>query len=380
MNFDLSPDQKMLVDTATSYAKKQSPVHRARKLRDDATGWEPAAWRKMADLGWLGLPFPEAAGGIGGSTLDVALLCEALGTTLVPEPFLPSVVLGGGALALAGSPEQHAQWLAPMIEGRTSLALAHTERAGRFDPAYCATRAERTGGRWRLRGTKDEVLNGHAADQLVVVARTDGAAGDRAGLALFVVPRDAHGVTVTPHHTLDGRRAAQITLDVEVGDDARLGDEAADTIETVLDRAAAATVAEGVGVTATALAMTVEYLGTREQFGVKIGSFQALQHRAVDMFVEVETLRSLNILAALRADAPDVHVRREAVSAAKVQLASGGRFVVRQAIQLFGGIGITDEHDIGLYFKRLQMLSTLFGDEVHHLRRYGELPSFAGNL
>jgi alkylation response protein AidB-like acyl-CoA dehydrogenase len=376
VNFDLSQDQKMLVDTAASFAKKSSPVARARKLRSDPLGFEPKVWKQMAELGWLGLCVPEQEGGFGGRFIDLALILEQLATTLVPEPILATCVLGGTALARAGDAEQRARWLAPLAAGELHVALAWAERDSRYEPAACALRADKKSGGYRLSGEKVWVQGGHAADLFLVSARTAGGARDADGVSLFAVDRDAPGVEVQPVATMDGRRAAMLRLQgVEVGADRRLGDEggAAEVVGDVLDVAAAAACAEGAGIAQAVLAMTVEYLKTREQFGVKIGTFQVLQHRAVDMFVETEILRSHAIEACLRIDEGEADERRQAVSAALVQLATGGRMVVRQGIQLHGGIGCTDEHDVGLYFKRLQILGVLFGDEDHHLARFAAL-------
>jgi alkylation response protein AidB-like acyl-CoA dehydrogenase len=377
VNFDLSPDQKMLVDTAASFAKKSSPVARARKLRRDPLGFEPKVWKQMAELGWLGLCVPESDGGFGARFVDMALILEQLGTTLVPEPLLATCVLGGTALARAGSDEQRARWLAPLAAGDLHAALAWAERDSRYDPAVCAARAEkRAGGGYRLAGDKVWVQGGHAAELFLVTARTGGSARDREGVSLFAVDRSAPGVEVKAVDTMDGRRAAMVGLaGVDVGADRLVGAEggAVALIEDVLDAAAAAASAEGVGIAQAILAMTVEYLKTREQFGVKIGTFQVLQHRSVEMFVETELLRSHAIEACLRVDEGEADERRRAVSAAVVQLATGGRFVARQGIQLHGGIGCTDEHDVGLYFKRMQILGALFGDEDHHLARFAAL-------
>ena len=376
MNFDLSDDQRMLVDTVASFVKKQSPVTRLRGLREDAVGWQPAVWQQLGELGLLGVMFPETVGGMGGSFVDAALIIEQLGTTLVPEPVIPALVAGSAIMA-AGSAEQQRRWVAPMIEGKSVLTLAHSEAATRFaaDGVGVATRAVKAGAGWRLDGDKRWVLAGHAADALVVSAQTD------AGLALFVVPRDAKGVEFQVVKTMDGAHAAMVGLrGVEVGADALLGEPGAAAqaaLEQALDGGAAATCAEGYGIMRTALWMTVEYLRTREQFGVKIGTFQALQHRAVDMFVECELGKSMMLLAALTvSEGAAAPARQSAVSAAKVQLAQSGRYVTQQAIQLHGGIGVTDEHDIGLYFKRMHVLATLFGDEEFHLGRFARLPSF----
>lgn len=380
MNFDLSEDQKLFVKTAADFAKKSSPLERARRLRDHAQGYEPAVWKEMGELGFLGVSFSEAAGGFGGRFIDAALILEKLGTTLVPEPYIPSVVLAGRALEKAGTPEQIERYLAPMMAGEKVLAVAALEAKSRFAPSWVETRAEKTAGGITLSGDKTWVVAGHVADAFVVSAREHGDAGDRDGISLFVVDRDTAGLEIQPATTMDGRGAAMLALrNVTVSEQARLGEAGAGfaILEDIADAGCAAACAEGLGIIDTVLWMTVDYLKTREQFGVKIGTFQALQHRAVDMFVEAELCRSMSILASLAIDELAGDERKAAVSAAMAQLAMGGRLVVRQAIQLFGGIGITDEADVGLYFKRLESLTHIFGDENTHVCRYGSLPTFA---
>ena len=301
----------------------------------------------------------------------------------MPEPYIASVVLAGSFILATGSEAQKARWLEPVAAGDATLALAYAERDGRFDPLRIVTRAQKTGRAYRLRGEKVFVLNGHAADAIVVTARTSGAIADAAGVSAFVVDAGAPGLTTRPIKTMDGHHAAMLTFDdVEVDSDRRLGDEggAVAALERTLDLGAAAACAEGVGIMQTVLAMTRDYLCTREQFGVKIGTFQALQHRCVDMFIETELARSASMMASIKADDPDETERKAAISAAKVQLAVSGRFVTQQAIQLHGGIGVTDEHDVGLYFKRMHVLSTLFGDEEHHLARFASLPTFTAGI
>ncbi len=373
MDFDLNQDQRMLAQTVADFAKNESPVARFRKLRDDDIGYDPKVWQKMGELGWLGVAFPESVGGFGGSFVECALVLENLAATLVPEPYLASVVLGGFALLRAGSPEQQARYLTPMIEGETTLALAYSEAQSRHDVSAVETMATPNEEGYRISGRKVWVLNGHHADQLVVSAKAP------EGVTLFVVPRQAEGVAVTVAKTIDGHKAAVIDFDgVEVGFEARLGAEGsgAAVLDRVIDYAAAAAVAEAVGLASTMLQMTVDYLGTREQFGVKIGSFQALQHRAVDMYAESELLRSVSMASMLRADEDDTSTRRGDISAAKLQLATGGIWVAQQSLQLHGGIGVTDEHDIGLYFKRMYALNALFGDAEHHVARFASDPSF----
>ena len=376
MNFELTSDQKMLAQTVRQFTKSKSPVERFRKLREEGKAWERDVWAHMGELGWLSVPFPEDVGGFGAGFVEVAIIAEGLGRTLVPEPFIPSVILGGMALLHAGNGSQHERWLAPMIEGQSSLALAYAERQSRHDVGNVATTAKKEGDAWSLTGEKMFVLNGHEADQILVSAKTDD------GVGLFVVTPDGDGVTRTTVKTIDGQGAAQLRLDrAKVADDCRLGDPGDGTVailDRVLDYGAAAVCAEGLGVCQTTLDMTVAHLKERKQFGVPIGSFQVLQHRAVDMFVEVELLRSMSILASIAATDEDAVSRKRAISAAKAKLATGGRYVTRESIQLHGGIGITDEHDIGLFFKRFVALDTLFGDEQHHVERFASLPTFAG--
>jgi alkylation response protein AidB-like acyl-CoA dehydrogenase len=319
----------------------------------------------MADYGWLAVAFPEEHGGYAGTFVDLALILEQLGRGLVPEPFLPTLV-GAVAIARYGDATQHETFLAPVLAGERSLAFAHDERSSRFGVEGIITKADASDGGYVLHGEKMWVDNGHAGDFIVVTARVS------EGLGLFVVDRDLDGVVLTPVRTIDGRRAAHVRLaGARVPGTRRLGDgDATRAVRKLLDLGAAATVAEGLGVVAETLRRTLDYLRTREQFGVAIGSFQALQHRAVDMFVEVELLRSASMAAALRLGDRSDDEREAAVSAAKRQLGVGGIYVARQAIQLHGGIGVTDEHDIGLFFKRAHVLAVRFGDADHHLTRF----------
>lgn len=375
MDFETSSEQKLLAETVATFVKQRSPVERFRKLRAAGAPWDPEVWAHLGELGWLSVPFTEEAGGFGGGMVEVAIILEGLGRALAPEPYLASVVLGGLALARAGDAPQHERWLAPMIDGQTALALAYAERASRYDASTPTTTAERSGSGWRITGEKVFVLGGHQAHAFVVSARTPD------GLGLFVVEPDGPGVERHSLRTIDGQGAARLVLQgAAIDDDRRLGDPgaaASAVLERVLDLGAAAAVAEGVGVAQTMLDMTVTHLKERRQFGVAIGAFQVLQHRAVDMFVEMQLLRSMSVLATVHGDEPDDEVRRRSVSAAKAKLASAGRLISQQAIQLHGGIGITDEHDIGLYFKRMLALNAMLGDESHHVQRLAAQPGFA---
>jgi alkylation response protein AidB-like acyl-CoA dehydrogenase len=266
-----------------------------------------------------------------------------------------------------------------MIEGRTSLAFAYAEKQSRYELSDCATLAEKSGSGWRITGEKVWVLNGHAADQIVVVARTGGDQFDEAGLSLFVVDGDAEGLTRIRVPGMDGQRTAVLRFDgVEVAAERLLGreGEAFSAIEKTIDRGAAAACAEGQGQVQELFERTVAYLKEREQFGVPIGSFQALQHKAADMYAESELCKSAMILAAIQVDHPDPEVRKAEVSAAKLQMSDGGWFVQENAIQLFGGIGVTDEQDEGLFFKRLRVLNGLFGDADWHVARFQGLKGF----
>ncbi|HEB91734.1 MAG TPA: pimeloyl-CoA dehydrogenase small subunit [Deltaproteobacteria bacterium] len=379
MNFDLTEEQQMIMDQAAKFVANESPVSRFRQLRETERGWEPEMWAKMAEQGWLAIAIPEEQGGFGGSFVDLAIILEQLGRGLVPEPFIASAVLAGGILSDLGDDAQREAWLNPMIEGRTSLAFAYAETQSRYNPSDCLTRAEKSGGGWTLSGEKVWVLNGHAADQIIVVARTGGSQLDEAGLSLFVIDGEAKGLTRIRVPGMDGQRTAVLRLDgVEVGADRLLGreGEAFPSIEKAIDRGAAAACAEGLGQVRELFERTVAYLKEREQFGVPIGSFQALQHVASDMYSEVELCSSASILASIQADNPDEDTRKADISAAKLQLADGGWFVQENAIQLFGGIGITDEQDEGLFFKRLRVLNGLFGDADWHVARFQSLKGF----
>ena len=382
MNFDLTEDQSLLVDTVRDFVKRESPVERMRKLRDSELGWDRAVWKKMGELGWLGVMFPESVGGAGMTFVEAGLIIQELGTTLVPEPMIP-LLLAGSALVQAGSAEQQGRFLAPSLLGDQSLALAWSEEQSRHDPHCVRTRAEAAGSGYRLRGKKRWVLNGQGADHLVVSARASGNDGSADGLSLFVIDRSLPGVRVQPVSTMDGQKAAFVELEnVEVGSDRLLGAPGGSgaLLAELMDLGAAATVCEASGILQTVLWMTRNYLMERKQFNVPIGSFQALQHRTVDMFVETELTKSVAMLAMIKAQDPDPDERRRAISAAKASVIESGGFVTRQGIQLHGGIGVTDEHDVGLYFKRMHILATLFGDDAYHVARYASLPSFTLNV
>jgi alkylation response protein AidB-like acyl-CoA dehydrogenase len=379
MNFDLNEEQQVIMDQAAKFVANESPVSRFRQLRETERGWEPEMWAKMAEQGWLAIALPEEQGGFGGGFVDLAIILEQLGRGLVPEPYIASVVLAAGILSEEGSEAQREAFLTPMIEGNTSLAYAYAETQSRYNPSDCLTKAAKSGDGWTLSGEKVWVLNGHAADQIIVVARTGGGQLDEAGLSLFVVDGDAKGLTRIRVPGMDGQRTAVLRFEsVEIGADRLLGREgdAFAAVEKAIDRGAAAACAEGLGQIRELFDRTVAYLKQREQFGVPIGSFQVLQHIASDMYAEMELCSSTSILASIQVDNPDADTRKAEVSAAKLQLANGGWIVQKNAIQLFGGIGITDEQDEGLFFKRLRVLHGLFGDADWHVSRFQSLKGF----
>ncbi|HEX4113593.1 MAG TPA: acyl-CoA dehydrogenase family protein [Stellaceae bacterium] len=377
MDFDYSDEQRLLDETVRRLVKDEYEFAQRKKYLAEAQGFSAALWAKYAELGLLGLPFAEEYGGFGGGGIETMIVMEAFGRGLAVEPYLATVVLGGGLVALAGSDGQKSAILPEIAAGNLKLAFAQGERRSRYDLAHVETGAKAQGGGFVLDGHKTIVPHGGAAHKFIVAARTAGAATDKNGISLFLVDRDAKGVAVRDYPTVDGQRAADVSLsNVAVGADALLGprDGALPIIVRVVDRALAALCAEAVGIMETLNAMTLDYIKTRKQFGVPIGSFQVLQHRMVDMTIAAEQAKSLEILAAMSADSDDDKERGRAISAAKVQIGLSGRAVGQGAIQLHGGIGMTDEYAAGHYFKRLTTIEHTFGDTDYHLDRF---PAFA---
>jgi alkylation response protein AidB-like acyl-CoA dehydrogenase len=375
----LSEEQELLRDTAREMVQSKAPLKETRRLRDsrDADGFSRALWKEACELGWAGIPFAEEVGGAGLGYAELGIVLEELGRTLAPTPILSTVVLAGSAVQLAGSEKQKGEILRGICDGSRLLALAHQE-SPRFTPFRCATRAEKTAGGWKLTGKKLFVLDGHVADTLVVVARTSGAESDRDGLALFLVPATQKGLAITRTTLIDGRNAAQIALNgIEIGADAALGapGAAADVLDAVFDRGAAALASEMMGGIQEAFDRTLAYLKARDQFGVKIGTFQALKHRAADWFCEVELARAI-VLEALRAiDAGDKGAAR-LVSTAKARASDAFILSGEEGIQMHGGIGMTDEEDIGLFLKRARAAEQTLGDAGYHRDRFAKLGGY----
>ena len=375
MDFDLSEEQRLLKDSVDGLLGDSYDFEQRKKYAAEKGGWSKAVWSKFAEQGLLGLPFSEADGGFGAGPVETMIVMEALGKALVLEPYLTTVVLGGGFLRHGGSAAQKAAHLPSLIDGSKTLAFAQLEKNSRYDLADVSTKAAKKGAGWVIDGEKFVVIHGDTADTLIVTARTGGGQRDKTGIGAFLVPVDAKGVTIKGYPTQDGLRAADITFSgVEVGADAALGDpaNALPLIEQVVDEARIALCAEAVGAMDESLKTSVEYIKTRNQFGVPIGTFQALQHRGADMFVALEQARSMSYFATMAGTFDDAKERATSVAAAKVQIGRSARYVGQQSIQLHGGIGMTMEAKIGHYFKRLTMIETLFGDADYHLRRISD--------
>ena len=377
MEIALSEEQRLLKESAERFIERDYPFEARRRYAASEDGFSRDAWRQFAELGWLGLAMPADHGGLDGTLTDIAVLMEALGRGLVVEPYLSSVLLGGGLLRHGGSAEQQAALIPPLIEGATLLAFAFTERQSRYNLADVETTARAAGDGYVLDGAKGVVMHGGSADKFIVSARLTGDSREEAGISLFLVDSGADGVSRRAYPTVDGLHAAEVTLagvSVTAGDLLGPAGAAYPLIERVIDEASVAICAEAVGIMDVLVDATVEYLKTREQFGGPIGRFQVLQHRAVDMFNALELSRALVYRAADTIAATDDALNRaRAASAAKVQIGRAGKLVGQQAIQLHGGMGMTDELSVSHYFKRLTMIGTLFGDADYHLRRYTAL-------
>lgn len=373
MDLSYSDEQVLLRDSAERFVEDNGGADNLRAMRDSDEGFSREKWKQMAELGWLALPFSEEAGGIGGTPVETMVLMEALGAGLILEPFLSTIIMGGGALRAAANSAQLEAIVPGVMEGDTLLALAYAEGQARFDLFDVATTAKKDGDGYSLDGHKAVVLHGGSADKIIVSARTSGDRRDKDGISLFIVDGDAAGVTRRPYPTVDGSRAAEIILEgVKVGADALLGGEGAGLaiLERVADESIAALCGEAVGAMKVLLDTTVEYTKTREQFGQPIAKFQVLRHRMADMMMEYEQAKSMALVAALKLDEEDATERRKAISGAKVQIGQSGRFVGQQAVQLHGGMGMTDELSVGHYFKRLTMIDILFGNVDHHLKQF----------
>lgn len=376
MGFSLSEEQILLADSVEKFVQKDYAFNDRQRLINTEIGFGEKNWQTFAELGWLGIPFPEIDGGFGGSAIDTMILMEQFGKGLVVEPFLASIVLAGGALKIGGNKVQKDFWLAALIEGSKRAALAFAEPQSRFNLADLNTTATTDGDGFTLSGQKCVVLNAPSADFFVVSARTSGEQRDTNGVSLFIVPADAAGISRRDYPTVDGSRAAELSFQsVTLNKDALIGPmgDGYSILEQVIDEAILAVSSEAVGCMEALYKSTVDYGKTREQFGQPIGKFQALQHRMVDMYMEYEKSKALMQMAAIRMGEGYDNAARKLVSAVKVQVGQSGRFIGQNAIQLHGGIGMTNELSIGHYFKRLTVIDMLFGNADFHLKRFGAL-------
>ena len=384
MNLDPSDEQRLLADSIARFVERDYSFAARRRIVASSEGYSEDVWRTMAELGLLGLPLPAAHGGFGGGAVDTMSLMHAIGAALIVEPWLATVGLGAQLVARGHGDEsdeprdeQRRRILPAVAAGTLKLAFAHSEGPARYTLAHVATRARRAADGYAISGTKRAIAHGACADWLIVSARTAGPDADSAGLSLFLVARDAPGVAVTSLRMLDGTRAANIVFDdVPVPAHAIIGaaDRALPLIDEVVDFATALVCAEAVGAIKSANDATLEYLKTRKQFGVAIGSFQALQHRMVDMVIEYEQVESIAMLAFSAVDRErNPSARSRMVSAAKARIAEACRRISQESIQLHGGMGMSDEVKVSHTFRRLTAIAQQFGDADHHLERFATL-------
>ena len=369
MNFDYNEEQQLLADSVRRFLAKDYTFEARRKIVDSKDGWSPAVWAQLTEMGLMGLPFSPDYGGFGGGAVDLMGVMEAAGDAMLVEPYLPTL-MAGFAVARAGSDAQKKAILTALVEGKLKLAFAQTEKGARYNLAKVDAQARRSPGGagpgWEITGEKFVVLGAPAADKFVVSAKTD------KGLSLFLV--DSKNTKIKPYVTLDEQRAGDVSFSKAQGE--LLGAEggALAVIEEVVDYATALICAEAVGAMKFACDTTLEYLKTRKQFGVPIGTFQALQHRMVDMYVAQEQARSMACLACSKVDSPaDARDRARAISAAKIKIADNARLISQEAIQLHGGMGMTEEMKVSHTFRRLTMIAQQFGDADHHLARFANL-------
>jgi len=376
MDFSFSDEQNMLQDSVQRFIQNAYSFDSRQKIVDSDDGFSRANWAQFAEMGWLGLPFSEEDGGFGGTAVETMILLEEFGKGLVVEPYISAVLQAGSIVASVGTTAQKQQILEPLIAGDLLPALAYIEPQARFNVNDVKTSATAQGDGYVINGFKGVVIGGPSADVFIVPARTAGDQMDASGISLFLVDANAAGVSRRDYPTIDGFRASELTLaEVVVGPEALLGslNEGLEPLQYGLDQGMMGTGAEAVGAMEVLYKDTVEYCKTREQFGQPIGKFQVLQHRMVDMFIEHEQTKSLAYMAAMRLAEGYNAASRKALSALKVQVGKGGTFVGQNAVQLHGGMGMTNELNVGHYFKRLTAIETLYGNTDFHLKRYGQL-------
>lgn len=376
----LTEEQELLRDSVRDFVAKSAPLKRVRALRDsnDSVGFSRELWEEMAQLGWTGIVFPEEFGGSGLGYMDLIVVMEELGRGLMPEPMLSTILLGGNAILLGADANQQRTLLPPMIEGKLLVTVADHEADSRYDLYRVDMRAERAGSGWQLSGRKTLVPDAHVADRLIVSARTNGERSDRRGITLFLVDAHAAGLSTTRQAALDSRNVGIVDLNkVRVSEANVVGkvDEGADLLANVVDRATVGLCAEMLGGMNAAFQMTLDYLKTRTQFGAVIGTFQALKHRAAKMYIETELARSSVMAAAQAIDTKSANVPH-LVSLAKARCSDAFVLIANEGVQMHGGIGMTDEHDIGFFMKRARATQMTFGDGAFHRNRWAELAGY----
>ncbi|PKP99974.1 MAG: pimeloyl-CoA dehydrogenase small subunit [Alphaproteobacteria bacterium HGW-Alphaproteobacteria-12] len=372
MDFSFTEEQTLLRNSVQSLLADKYDFDTRRKIVKSADGWSPEIWAQFAEMGLLAAPFSEEQGGFGGGAIETMIVMEEMGRNLVVEPYLETVVLAGGFLREGANADQQAAHIPGIVDGSTVWTFAYAEPQGRYNLADLVTTAKKDGDGYTINGYKAVVLGAPWARKLIVTARTSGGQRDRDGISVFIVDKSTAGVSTRDYPTVDGRRASEITFEnVKVGADALIGTEGKGLplVEKVTDQAIAALSAEAVGCMGELNKATVEYCKTRKQFGVPIGKFQVLQHRMVDMFMAYEQSVSMTYMVNLKLEEDEAE-RVKAAAGAKVQIGKAGRFVGQQSVQLHGGMGMTDELNVGHYFKRLTMIDTQFGNVDHQLKRY----------
>lgn len=375
MDFTFNEEQTLIQDQVDQFIQKEYDWETRQSLSNSDLGFGDNNWQKFAELGWLGISTSEECGGFGGSAIESMLIMEAFGKGLVVEPFLETIIMCGGLIDEHGTDQQKSSILESAIEGKMHLAMAYAEPQSRFNLSDVVTEAKEEGDSFVLNGYKSVVMNGPSANKLIVSARTSGAQLDENGITLFLIDGDAEGLNKTNYKTVDGRRASDLTIEnLKVTKDNIIGqiNDGFTLLDSSIDRAILAISAEAVGAMEVLYKTTVEYTKTREQFGTSIGKFQVLQHRMVDMFMEYEQCKSLLYMATMKQEEGSIDSKK-AISGLKYQVGKAGKFIGQQAVQLHGGMGVTDELNVGHYFKRLTTIGTIFGNTDYHLKKYSSL-------
>ena len=375
MDFSFSDEQNLIQRQVEQFIQRDYDWEKRQSLVSSEVGFSEENWKTFAELGWLGISLSEESGGFGGNAIETMIVMEEFGKGLVVEPFLETIVLGATLVDLAGTSEQKKEILLPVISGDLQLALAFTEPQSRFNLFDITTEAKHLGKDFILNGFKSVVMNGPAANKFIVTTRTSGNQRDSKGVTLFIVDSDSQGLTLRNYKTVDGRRASELTLEqVKVSTNSMLGsiNNQSNSLEEAVDVATLALCAEAVGIMEVLYKSTVEYAKTREQFGQPIGKFQVLQHRMVDMFMEYEQSKSLLYMSTMKHAEKSMDAKKS-ISGLKYKIGKAGKFIGQQAIQIHGGMGVTDELNIGHFFKRLTTIGTIFGNSDFHLKRYSEL-------